>query len=65
MVTLQFPSHSERIVGQPEVIRFIRHGANQRGPVLEQVRPFPRILGGCNLAVRSVSQRIGLCVANC
>jgi len=35
-----------------------RSSTSQRGPVIEEIRPLPRILRGCDLGVGCVSQRV-------
>ena len=34
-------------------------GVSQRGAKVEQLRPLPRVLGGCNLSIGGVDERVG------
>src|ERR1700730_6480110 len=34
-------------------------GVSKRGAEVEQLRPFPRVLGACNLSVGTIDERVG------
>ena len=34
-------------------------GVSKRGAEVEQMRPFPRVLGACNLSVGAIDERVG------